>query len=192
MKKLIVLIIGPSGAGKTTLLEKTFKPEQILRSTTTRSLRPGEIPNQDYLFTTKPQFEKLIATDALIQFVKYDHQYYGVTKAEVRTKLTQNQVTAIPIIYPALKDFTTFAKQEPNARTLAVFTDISKDTLRKHFANRTESPVQKATRIAKYEEEIANKPFFPKEHVLDMNPDDHAFSASQYLKNLIKEAIEKS
>ena len=35
MKKLIVLIIGPSDAGKTTLLEKTFKPEQILRSTTT-------------------------------------------------------------------------------------------------------------------------------------------------------------
>lgn len=189
MKKLIVLIIGPSGAGKTTLLEKTFKPEQILRSTTTRKLRPGEIPNKDYLFTTKPQFEKLIETDALIQFVKYDHQYYGMTKAEVRTKL--NQVTAIPIIYPALKDFTAFAKQEPNVHTLAVFTDISKATLRKHFANRTESTAQKATRIAKYEEEIANKQFFPKEHVLNMNPDDHAFSASQYLKNLIKEAIIK-
>lgn len=191
MKKLIVLIIGPSGAGKTTLLEKTFKPEQILRSTTTRKLRPGEIPNKDYLFTTKPQFEKLIETDALIQFVKYDHQYYGMTKAEVRTKLNQNQVTAIPIIYPALKDFTAFAKQEPNVHTLAVFTDISKATLRKHFANRTESTAQKATRIAKYEEEIANKQFFPKEHILNMNPDDHAFSASQHLKNLIKEAIIK-
>lgn len=191
MKKLIVFIIGPSGAGKTTLLEKTFKPEQILRSTTTRNPRPGEIPNKDYIFTTKPQFEKLIETDALVQFVKYDHQYYGMTKAEVRTKLNQNQVTAIPIIYPALKDFTAFAKQEPNVYTLAVFTDISKATLKKHFDNRTESTAQKETRIAKYEEEIANKPFFPKEHILNMNPDDHAVSASQDLKKLIKEILIK-
>ena len=183
MKK-IVLIVGPSGSGKSTLIAKTFNEKQYIRSTTTRPMRIGEQNGKDYLFVSKNEFLQKIKNDGLVQYVKYDNNYYGVTKDEIQLKLLENDVVASPVIYSAVKSFVDYAEAHEISH-LTVFTDISKKTLIKHFESRTDTLAEKQDRISRYDEEIKIKKHFDTEHILNMNIDDHASTASKKLNALI-------
>lgn len=189
--RLIVLLVGCSGAGKTTVLNQVFQPNQILRSTVTRSPRKGEVPNQDYIFTNQADFEKMLNQDDLIQYVQYNGHYYGVTKAEALTKLKEHYLVALPVIYPAVKDFQKFAALQADTKVLTVFLSITKATLIEHFKSRTDTPAQKAERIAKYSHEIAYQKYFPQERILDMDVNDFGKTASQQLRKLIQQQFQQ-
>ncbi len=141
--RLIVLLVGCNGAGKTTVLNQVFQPNQILRSTVTRSPRKGEVPNQDYIFTNQADFEKMLNQDDLIQYVRYNGHYYGVTKAEALTKLKEHHLVALPVVYPAVKDFQRFAVSLADTKVLTVFLSITKATLIEHFKSRTDTRLKK-------------------------------------------------
>lgn len=184
-KKKIILIVGPSGSGKTNLIEQTFQPEQVLRSITTRPMRPGEVNGENYLFISNDDYEAHKANGDMIQTVTYDNNQYGVTKEEALSKLQKFDTVAIAVVIESVQDYVDFG-QLNDIDIISVFTYISKEMLLKHFENRTESPEQKAHRIAKYDDEIKNAKLFDKHHILNMDADDFGKSASQQLVKLIE------
>ena len=189
VKKKIVVIVGPSGSGKTNLIQRTFKPEQVLRSITTRPMRPGEVDGDNYLFITNDAYEAHKANDDMIQTVTYDNNQYGVTKSEALSKLKQFDTVVVAVVIESVQDYVDFG-QLNDIDVISVFTYISKDMLLKHFENRTESQEQKEHRIAKYDDEIKNAKFFDSNHILNMDADDFGASASNQLLTLI-DSIDK-
>lgn len=88
---ILVAISAPSGAGKTTIAREVlhrFPNFRFSVSATTRKRRPGETDGKDYYFVTKPEFEKMIADDALVEHERIYSDYYGTLKSEVEHALS--------------------------------------------------------------------------------------------------------
>ena len=76
-----IVISGPSGAGKTELIDYLKKRDSIFEEApgvTTRPRRVGETGNTDFI--TMDEFKRHIENDELIQYAKYNDNYYGTLK----------------------------------------------------------------------------------------------------------------
>lgn len=99
MGKLVV-ISGPSGSGKNTVYDGLMQIDASIAQTvsaTTRKPREGEINGVDYYFISVEDFEKRIAGDEFVEYVKYGDNYYGTLKSEV-LRLVNNEKTVVLII----------------------------------------------------------------------------------------------
>jgi guanylate kinase len=86
---MIFVITGPSGCGKTTLIKrllKRMKDVQFSVSHTTRPKRNSEREGRDYYFVSKPEFEKMIKGDKLLEWAEIHRNYYGTSRREVEMK----------------------------------------------------------------------------------------------------------
>ena len=87
---ILFVISGPAGSGKGTVVKLLTErhPEILLSvSATTRNPRPGEVHGvQDY-FITKPEFEKRLAADAILEHTTYCDNYYGTPRDAVEAAL---------------------------------------------------------------------------------------------------------
>jgi guanylate kinase len=76
---MILLISGPSGAGKSTVYRELMRREPRLGfsvSTTTRQPRTGEHDGVDYHFVDPAEFDRLLASEAFIEWAHvHDHRY---------------------------------------------------------------------------------------------------------------------
>lgn len=87
---LIFVISAPAGTGKTTLvrmLQKEFSCVVESVSYTTRMPRLGEVPDRDYHFITKEEFEKKIEDKEFLEYANVFGNYYGTS----RKVLEENQ-----------------------------------------------------------------------------------------------------
>jgi guanylate kinase len=76
---LIVVLSGPGGVGKGTIVRQLLKVDDRLllsRSWTTRRQRPGE-PADAYVFATRAEFERHIASDGFLEWTEFLGNYYG-------------------------------------------------------------------------------------------------------------------
>lgn len=83
-----IVISGPSGAGKSEFIEFVEKKNPLFleaTGSTTREKRP--IEHGRMYFISRDEFEKLILSGELIEYTKYNGNYYGVSKKEFE-KLT--------------------------------------------------------------------------------------------------------
>ena len=57
----LIVISGPSGCGKGTIIAEYLKKNKawLSISCTSRSIRPGDIPNESYYFLSKEEFDAL-------------------------------------------------------------------------------------------------------------------------------------
>lgn len=81
----MIILIGPSASGKTEIaktLIKNFNYKKFV-TTTTRSIRIGEINNVDYHFLSIDEFKNKIENDQFIEYTQYNGNYYGSTKDEI-------------------------------------------------------------------------------------------------------------
>ena len=87
MKKgRIIVLSGPSGVGKGTVLREVMRRRPDLQfsvSATTRPIRPTETDGVNYHFISREAFQKLIADDALLEYVTYADNYYGTPEKPV-------------------------------------------------------------------------------------------------------------
>ncbi|MCY4171918.1 MAG: guanylate kinase [Bacteroidetes bacterium] len=85
-QKLIGLT-APSGAGKSSIAKQVldaFPSMRLSVSVTTRSPRAYERHGKEYYFVSKPEFDRLITEDALLEYEEvYPGYYYGTPLSEL-------------------------------------------------------------------------------------------------------------
>lgn len=88
MVKLMIILVGASASGKTeiaNILINKYNYNKIT-TTTTRTIREGEIKGVSYHFITKEEFLKLKEKAAFIETAVYQNEYYGTQKKDLVTK----------------------------------------------------------------------------------------------------------
>jgi guanylate kinase len=86
VKKIVVVISGPSGAGKDSIIERL--PQAGLEclpavTATTRTKRPNEKEGINHHFRSKKQFIKMQNEGELLEWAKVYDKLYGTPKSEV-------------------------------------------------------------------------------------------------------------
>lgn len=132
---ILVIISGFSGAGKGTVIKELLRRYDnyaLSISATTRQPRIGEKEGVDYFYKTQEEFQKMIASDALIEYACYVDHYYGTPKAYVEEQLKAGRDVILEIeIQGALK------VREKFPETLLLFiTPPSAEELRRRLIGR--------------------------------------------------------
>ena len=86
----LTVLSGPSGVGKGTVVAEVRRrhPEVwVSVSVTTRRPRPGEIDGRHYFFVDDAEFDRLIATDGLLEWAEYAGHRYGTPLGPLRERL---------------------------------------------------------------------------------------------------------
>jgi guanylate kinase len=97
---LLLIISSPSGAGKSTLSRRVQAWDPTIRfsvSATTRAPRPGEVDGQDYHFTTRGDFEDLVAEGEMLEHAEVFGNLYGSPKAPVKAAMAAGVDTLFDI-----------------------------------------------------------------------------------------------
>ena len=90
-KGILFVLTAPSGAGKTTLLDMVLSIVPLLEysvSVTTRPPRRGEVDGEDYTFTTRAEFEKLLAEGEFLEHAVVYDNYYGTRRSVIERALS--------------------------------------------------------------------------------------------------------
>jgi guanylate kinase len=98
----LLIIAAPSGAGKTSLVRELIAADARLGlsiSHTTRAPRPGEQDGVDYHFVDVPAFERLIASDALLEWANVHGNFYGTGRERVLSELAADRDVILEIDY---------------------------------------------------------------------------------------------
>lgn len=130
--KSILVIIGGSGTGKTTVAEGLQKRGyQRLVTTTTRSMRDGEVNHESYHFVTRDEFFQL---DRLEEN-EYAGYMYGLTKNEINNKLDQyDKLIVVMDVNGAIS-----MKKHYNDIVRVVFLTIPPKVMQERLRNRGDS-----------------------------------------------------
>lgn len=153
----LVVITGPSAVGKTTVansLPKTGLPVEKVVTTTTRRKRPSEHDGSDYHFISKNEFEALIKEGQLIEWAKYNGNYYGSRWEDIESIIKRGN---IPLWVTENVGAQFFKTHYPHAVNIFVMPEDF-ETLRRRLEKRQLSAEEIDNRISIARTEIENAP----------------------------------
>lgn len=99
-KGTLIVLSGPSGVGKSTVIAELLSERKDIYfsvSFTTRQPRPGEVDGVNYNFVTRPEFERMIRDNELLEYAEYVGNYYGTSLKVIRDRLEQGQDVLLDI-----------------------------------------------------------------------------------------------
>ncbi len=98
---ILFVMSGPSGTGKGTICSEILanKANDVFLSvsSTTREIRKGETDGVTYNYTTVENFEKMIADGEMLEYAKYNGNYYGTPKNAVSDALSKGRNVLLEI-----------------------------------------------------------------------------------------------
>ena len=96
----LIIIAGGSGTGKTSVQNLLTHDPNILKivTTTTRSVREGEVNKKDYYFINKEKFREGIEKNSFLEYVVYDGNYYGIHKKAIDSVLNERKRNGVVIV----------------------------------------------------------------------------------------------
>lgn len=137
-----IVISGPSGAGKTmiiTTLRNKYKGEiSEAVGYTTRKPRLGEKDGEEYYFTTKDYFRKMIDNNEFIEYIEYVNEFYGMPISEIVKAKKEMKIFNV-----GLTSAIEIKKKCPNAITIYILPPDAKELLRR-IGNRGRERYEKA------------------------------------------------
>ena len=86
----LTVLSGPSGVGKSTVvaeLNKACPQIWISVSVTTRPPRPGEVDGREYHFVDDKEFDRLVASGALLEWARFAGNRYGTPREPLNERL---------------------------------------------------------------------------------------------------------
>ena len=156
----LFVISAPSGAGKTSLVAATIARVSDLTvsvSHTTRSPRPGEVNGRDYHFVDQPEFDALIASQALFEHAQVFGNFYGTSKEAIESQLASGLDVILEIDWQGASQVRMMA---PDAVSIFILPP-TRDALRERLIGRQQddSTIIDA-RMAEADETIEQAPHF--------------------------------
>jgi guanylate kinase len=97
---LVVVISGPSGVGKGSVhagLHGLLDGLEMSVSATTRPPRPGERDGVAYHFVDDATFDRMVATDALLEWAEYAGHRYGTPRAPLEDAVARGRTVLLEI-----------------------------------------------------------------------------------------------
>lgn len=97
---LVVVISGPSGVGKGSVhagLHGMLDGLETSVSVTTRAPRPGERDGVAYHFVDDATFDRMVATDALLEWAAYAGHRYGTPRAPLEEAVGRGRTVLLEI-----------------------------------------------------------------------------------------------
>lgn len=159
MKKGILFVLsGPAGSGKGTVVECLLKKHPEIKlsiSKTTRAPRGNEIPNVNYYYVTKEDFQKSIENNEFFEYAQYSKNYYGTPNSEVVDYLERGIDVILEIeVVGAMK----VKAMHPETVTIMLTPPDSADLERRLRGRASDSEEQILMRLARAKEEIKSLP----------------------------------
>ena len=95
----LIVITGPSGSGKSTIIQALLQKTdvQFSISATTRSRRPGEKDQVDYLFVSPREFQDMVDNDRLLEWASFNDRLYGTPAEPVKRRMAEGQDVLLDI-----------------------------------------------------------------------------------------------
>lgn len=99
MQGRLLVISGPSGSGKSSIVRALLRDPRIhfSVSATTRLPRAGEVDGVHYRFVSRDEFEQLIESGELLEWARYNDNYYGTPAGPVDLALAQGRDVLLEI-----------------------------------------------------------------------------------------------
>lgn len=94
------MLSGPSGAGKSSLIAKIIDeigPTYFSISTTTRSMRAGEVNGVHYHFVSQEEFKREIEQEMFLEYANVHGNYYGTSLGPVKQALKEGKLVVFDI-----------------------------------------------------------------------------------------------
>ena len=179
MKRLLLVLSGPSGVGKGTIVNHLLKQGKYALSVscTTRAPRPGEREGKEYFFVDKDEFEHLIENGGLLEYSNHFENYYGTPKRFVEDKLKDFDVILEIEVDGALQ----VKKSHPEAVLIMILPPSVEELHARlvHRGSETEDKIEERISRMKYE--------MSKQHEYDyVVINDDLPSAVEKIENIIE------
>ncbi len=112
----LTVLSGPSGVGKSTVvaeLRRTCPQIWVSVSVTTRQPRPGEVDGREYYFIDDDEFDRLVASGALLEWARFAGNRYGTPREPLQEKLDAGVACLLEIDLAGARQV---KRAEPDAR----------------------------------------------------------------------------
>lgn len=167
----LVVLAGPTAVGKGTVAAhiKEHHPEIHLSvSATTRPPRPGEVDGEHYYFVDDAEFDRLIATDALLEHATVHNKYrYGTPRGPIQNVLDDGGTALLEIDLQGARQ----VRAADASATLVFLLPPSWDELVHRLVGRgTEDAEERARRLRTARVELASQGEFDYRVVNDEVP----------------------
>ena len=155
MHSRLTVLSGPSGVGKSTVvaeLSRTCPQIWISVSVTTRPPRPGEEDGREYHFVDDDEFDRLVASEALLEWARFAGNRYGTPREPLNAKLKADVACLLEIDLAGARQV---KRAEPDTR-LVFLAPPSWDELVRRLSGRGTEPAEVLERrLAVAREELA-------------------------------------
>jgi len=151
----LTVLSGPSGVGKSTVvaeLRRICPGIWISVSVTTRRPRPGEVDGREYHFVDDGEFDRLIASGALLEWARFAGHRYGTPRAPLEEKLEAGVACLLEIDVAGARQV---RRAAPGARLVFLAPPSWDELVRRLTGRGTEPPEVLARRLAAAEDELA-------------------------------------
>jgi len=151
----LTVLSGPSGVGKSTVvaeLSRTCPQIWISVSATTRRPRPGEVEGRQYHFVDDDEFDRLIASGALLEWARFAGNRYGTPREPLNAKLEAGVACLLEIDLAGARQVKRVA---PDARLVFLAPPSWEELVRRLTGRGTEPAEVLQRRLAVASEELA-------------------------------------
>lgn len=155
---LLFVIVGPAGAGKNALMNSVlnrFPDLRQLPTATTRRMRPGEQQGREHLFVNDTEFQRMVASNELLENQLVHEHFYGVPRKLVEQSLMDEHdlIADIDVL-----GATTLRSNYHDQTVLIFLQPPSIAVLRQRMEKRGESEAEIETRMKRVPMEMAYAP----------------------------------
>lgn len=152
----LIVLAGPTAVGKGTVAAwvREHHPEIYMSvSATTRAPRPGEVDGQHYHFVSAEEFDRLIATDGLLEWATvHGVNRYGTPRAAVEARLAAGESVLLEIDLQGARQV---RARMPEAFLVFLAPPSWDELVRRLVGRGTESEAERERRLATAREELA-------------------------------------